>query len=224
MTNGVIAFTSGIINVLELSPKDVNAWDFAWNLHHQCRFSGATPIMWDVLSHTGLVYMLAMTDRKGDIDPATQIGLLIHDAPEAYMVDMPKPFKNLPEAAFFVKEEERILSVLLGRLGIEGKVDWDQVKRYDNQAAYIESGKLFPHLDPSFFSPAEYEVDLDKIKLVKALPRDYIGLLKQLAVKLDVPDIYGLFKLSEHMEPYVNPEDHIPVREVADSDVLGQRV
>lgn len=212
-TKAMTAYVTGLKDATNLSPADINAWDWSWGLSNQARFSGATPLHWSVLSHTGLVYTLAMKDMGGQVNLIDQIALLLHDASEAYMVDLPSPIKQIPESKFFRDMEDDITRRLFSRFGIEmNLVNWDLVHRYDLQALAVEFARFFPHVRDSGFIPKPvYDMALGSVPLVVGKPWEYIAHLKHLAINLaDVPglpgcpDIQALFEMPPHLIPYVD--------------------
>lgn len=213
-TPGFLALTTGIKDIMNLAPQDINVWDWAWGLQHQGRFSGATPIMWSVLSHTGLVFELAMRDNGGQVNPVDQLALLLHDAPEAYLQDFPRPLKKLPEYGVYRDLEDEIMAVILTKFGLKFEdVNWDFVKKYDDQALWLEFQWFFPHVardNPRFAPPQVYEMDATKIVFKLAKPAEYVEVLRHLAINMQ--EVTGIDKINEwfasppHLSPYlVNP-------------------
>lgn len=77
-----------------LKPKleDLDVEDIAHALSHQCRFSGHTRQFYSVAQHSVHVSMLMMKDGH---DQKFQLHGLLHDATEAYLVDVPTPIKSV---------------------------------------------------------------------------------------------------------------------------------
>jgi len=221
MSKGVITLTTGLKDITNLQVSDVKVWDWAWGLQHQGRFSGSTPVMWSVLSHLGLTYELLMRDTKGNASIVDQIAILLHDASEGYCIDVPRPIKRLPEAAFFVEIEERIQRTIFARFGLDwDSIDWELVNRYDYQALHVEFSQFFPHFLASEKAPPRiYEMDPNSIKLKLAKPQQYVDLLRHLTINLaevpgiSIPDINGLFEMPPHLAPYLVDRDiHVPIQ------------
>lgn len=114
-----------------LDPRadEVDLDDIAHALAHQCRFAGHTAGFYSVAEHSVRVsrYLL---DTTGD-DHLALCGLL-HDASEAYLVDLPRPVKRQPEMAAYSAAEDRVMAVIAERFGLPERFDKDpRVKHAD---------------------------------------------------------------------------------------------
>lgn len=93
-------------------PEDVSVWDVCRNLSRIRRYSGATIAPFTVGQHTllGLHYA-----RQHGEPPAILAHFLLHDAPEAYIGDVPAPVKrSLPG---YQEREARFLSAIYATCG-----------------------------------------------------------------------------------------------------------
>jgi hypothetical protein len=73
-------------------PEDVRLLDIAHGLSMLCRFGGHCNLFYSVAEHSVLV---ANTLRMWGEPPSMQLLGLMHDATEAYVVDVPRPLKRL---------------------------------------------------------------------------------------------------------------------------------
>ena len=82
--------------------------DIAHALSQQCRFTGHTRSFYSVAQHSVLVASLA---------PAGENPLwgLLHDAAEAYLVDVARPVKRSPAMAAYRDAEARLMAVICDR-------------------------------------------------------------------------------------------------------------
>lgn len=71
---------------LDPRPEEVEIDDIAWSLAHQCRYAGHCEDMYTVAQHSVLV--------SHACEPADALWGLLHDATEAYLVDVPRPVKK----------------------------------------------------------------------------------------------------------------------------------
>jgi hypothetical protein len=224
---GVLALTTGLKDIIHPKVEEIKVWDWAWGLHHQPRWSGATPVLWDVLSHTGLVFMLAMQETKGKLNPLERLGILLHDATEGMgMSDLPTPLKDCPEFKIYREIEERMMRTIFQRFGVDyDAVDWKLVKRYDAQALYVERTWFFSWRKDSkeWGIKPQYPIDVAKLgRPTVAQPMDYVKLLRDLAINLGTQDVNALFEMPEWLKPYADPENYRAkdYGEVVDGDIL----
>jgi hypothetical protein len=96
-------------------PEDVHPADIAHALSLQCRFAGHCRWHYSVAQHSLLVAELAGGDG------AALWGLL-HDAAEAYCVDLPRPIKNHSAMGFEYKKIEALnMAAIRARFGLVGE-------------------------------------------------------------------------------------------------------
>jgi uncharacterized protein len=106
------------VNPLDPSPEDIDVHDIAVALSNQCRFGGHTRRYYSVAQHACIVsdQMLARGSSAHDA-----LWGLLHDASEAYLVDLPHPLKHRSELGRQYREAEgRLEEVLLERFGFSG--------------------------------------------------------------------------------------------------------
>jgi 5'-deoxynucleotidase YfbR-like HD superfamily hydrolase len=78
---------------LNPDPENIDIYDIAHALAHQCRYSGHTKYFYSVAQHSVHVSSVLATKYFYNSDIA-RAGLM-HDASEAYLQDMPSPIKEL---------------------------------------------------------------------------------------------------------------------------------
>ena len=89
-------------------PEEVRVEDIAHSLSLQCRYSGHTKFHYSVAQHSLLVAVCLPTELK--------LWGLMHDAAEAYLVDLPSPIKSMmPEYAV---AEDNVLRAIAFRCGL----------------------------------------------------------------------------------------------------------
>ena len=119
--------------------EDIDIEDIAHSLSMQCRFGGHARYHYSVAQHCVLICERTKADG---LTTTTRLAALLHDASEAYLVDFPRPVKQLmPEYAV---AEERLQSVIHRRF----QVDVDDktaalIKKLDDAILYDESRALF---------------------------------------------------------------------------------
>lgn len=104
------------VDPLNLQPEDVLVDDVAWALSHQCRYSGHCAAFYSVAEHS--VRVLRWLRDEGFGRDVQAWGLL-HDATEAYLVDLPRPLKQHPTfGAVYREAEGRALAAVAEAFGL----------------------------------------------------------------------------------------------------------
>ncbi len=136
-------FTGRAVFPLDLRPDDIDVRDIAHSLSMQCRFAGHVRAFYSVAEHSVHV---ARWCRQFGADAALE-GLL-HDATEAYLVDIPRPVK--PFLQGYKEAEARAARVIYERYDLRG--DYAVVHEADNRVLNDERAALM--------APCEREWDL----------------------------------------------------------------
>lgn len=126
-----------------LDPRadEVDIADIAHALSLQCRFAGHCRTFYSVAEHSVRASLLALpagmleaarwhdeAERRAVVMVA--LGTLLHDAGEAYVVDVPRPLKRF--LLGYREIEDRVLAAVLARFGVWLDGDqWDAIKRFD---------------------------------------------------------------------------------------------
>lgn len=173
MINHIITYTGKTFNLLNPKPEQVCIEDIAHSLAYQCRYTGHTRKFYSVAQHC--VLMAENKDLPGD-----PLMKLLHDADEAYIGDMARPWKNLlgvsisgkihrfPHFNHFVpvgKFEQGIQDVI----GLALEVDLThsaEVKESDIRMMAAEVRDLMP---PGF-SAEEWGIDMSNPVEEKIIP------------------------------------------------------
>lgn len=130
-------------------PEDIFLEDIATALAHQCRFTGHTRVHYSVAQHSVLVSACA----GGGSRELARWGLL-HDASEAYLADLPRPLKRLPEFAAYRAAKYDIMRAVAERFGLEGG-EPEAVRVADRRMCYTEARDLFSGTHPDWQWQAE---------------------------------------------------------------------
>ena len=107
---GVIrTFTGNLFNVFEPKPERICIEDIAHALSNICRFAGHTIMFYSVAEHSMRVAEL--------VEPKYKLAALLHDAAEAYLLDIPTPIKHLfPN---YRKAEHKLMEMIAEKFGFE---------------------------------------------------------------------------------------------------------
>lgn len=102
-------FTGKLVDPVHLTLDDICIEDIAHSLSNQCRFSGHVRRFYSVAEHSVRVM------KKCSIDP---LAALLHDASEAYLVDLPRPLKYHPEFQFYKVVEAHVSGCIEEKFGL----------------------------------------------------------------------------------------------------------
>lgn len=126
-------------------PGDFDFRDIAHHLSNICRFTGAVDEFYSVAQHSVLVAHRAssLAATRGNDAHVCVVSrwALVHDASEAYILDMSRPLKALPEMAPYRSAEKAIMQALCIRLGLTEEMPWE-VKQADMELCYTEARDL----------------------------------------------------------------------------------
>jgi len=136
--------TGGLLDLLNPNPDNININDIASGLGFKAHFSGQIPHYFSIAEHSTLCVDLAPKNTPAKV----RLFILLHDAAEAYIGDLVKPIKVIPEMEIFWKPfEEKILMAILKKfdvLDIYKNDDWYIVmKDCDNRAQKIERDTFY---------------------------------------------------------------------------------
>lgn len=103
-------FTGRRFKPLDPWPDDIDIQDIAHALSNQCRFSGHVREFYSVAEHSVRV---SWTCR-----PEDALWGLLHDASEAYLVDLPSPLKQNEGFSGYRASEKELMRVVCQRFGL----------------------------------------------------------------------------------------------------------
>jgi 5'-deoxynucleotidase YfbR-like HD superfamily hydrolase len=145
------SFTGRRIKPLQPDAGVIDIRDIAHHLSNQCRYSGAVRVHYSVAEHS--VRVCELLERQGASRTVRLWGLL-HDASEAYLVDLPSPVKHAPEMAFYRDAERLWTACICRRFGLpfdeelltiaDVSLDPADVKRADGILLSTEARDLMP--------------------------------------------------------------------------------
>jgi 5'-deoxynucleotidase YfbR-like HD superfamily hydrolase len=107
MAGGAIQTVSGRwVDPLAPDPATIDLGDIAQALSNQCRFGGHSRRFYSVAQHSAIVSDICA--KRGA--PAVEaLAALLHDAGEAYLVDLPHPIKHRSELGPPYRRAEKLL-------------------------------------------------------------------------------------------------------------------
>ncbi len=103
-------FTGKAFYPLDPRSEDINSADIAHALSMLCRFGGHCVRFYSVAEHCVLLARA--------MPPVLRLWALLHDASEAYLVDVPRPIK--PHLKGYREAEDRIQAAIFAHFGLAG--------------------------------------------------------------------------------------------------------
>ncbi len=117
-------------------PEDIDILDIAHALSHLCRFAGHVTRFYSVAEHCVRVSRLGSPH-----DRMLALAGLLHDATEAYVVDVPRPLKRFLPG--YAEIEARVARCVEARFDLEtGILDHAMVKGWDETLLATEARDL----------------------------------------------------------------------------------
>ncbi|MEE9393747.1 MAG: metal-dependent phosphohydrolase [Planctomycetota bacterium] len=127
----IMTASGRIVEFLDPQPDQIDVDDIAHALAMQCRFGGHTREFYSIAEHS--VYVSLACDK------ADALYGLLHDASEAYLVDVPKPIKQrLPD---YQAIETPLQRAIYARFGLSEETP-ASVKEADRRALVTEGRDL----------------------------------------------------------------------------------
>jgi hypothetical protein len=125
--NCIRTFSGQYVNVFNPDPETINIEDIAHALSFQCRFGGHMPEFYSVAQH--LINCSYMADDEH------RYAALMHDASEAYLLDIPRPIKK--GLANYTEIEDNLMRAIATRFNFTYPMS-PHVKYIDDQMLNIE--------------------------------------------------------------------------------------
>jgi len=159
---GKVRLYSGkYVDVTNLTEDDICLEDIAHALALKCRWNGNTQGFFSILSHTMIVQSL-LTDNKNTLEA------LLHDAHEAYLFDIPAPYKTLEPFKPLVELENKIQELINKKYGVE-TCNTPDVKQADMASLRLEWNSCI--LDNRLVS--SHDINYSKVKFFKLFISSY---------------------------------------------------
>lgn len=140
-SNWIQTYSGGKFWPLDPSPKEVNIVDIAWALSMQCRYTGHSSKFYSVGDHSCWVSDMVPDEYK--------FQALMHDAAEAYLIDVARPVKHADGFLFYREAEEKISAAIGQRYGIDLVNLPHEVHHADSAMLITEAHHLFPYGHPA---------------------------------------------------------------------------
>jgi uncharacterized protein len=134
-------FSRRRFELLEPDPDDILITDIARALSMQCRYVGHVDRFYSVAEHS--VRLLWRAEDLGFTENEKRWALL-HDAAEAYLGDVSRPLKQLPEMKPYRDAEATLMRAIATKFGLEGD-EPERISQLDYEILGTEVDQLkFP--------------------------------------------------------------------------------
>lgn len=152
--NCIRTFTGIYMNVFAPSLEMICIEDIAHALSNQCRFGGHLPKFYSVAQHS-----VIMSEK---INNRHRLAALLHDASEAYLLDMPRPIKQ--GLSNYKELEGMLMKVIAKKFGFDYPLH-EKIKEIDEYMLEWEwsnlmlgEKNLFPDIDcwPPTYAKAQF--------------------------------------------------------------------
>lgn len=139
MTSSILTYSGKLFDVLNPDPELIDLQDIAAALSKLCRFGGHCRHFYSVAEHSILASDLIRQCNPGDKMLAKWA--LLHDASEAYMVDIPRPVKR--QLQEYVRLEDAIQQKIAERFSLPWPMP-DEVHQADTDMLALELRAYMP--------------------------------------------------------------------------------
>lgn len=144
----ILTYSGKLLNLYAPQIEKINIEDIAHGLSNLCRFGGQVSTFYSVAEHSIHCALLAPAHLK-------LIGLL-HDATEAYLIDLPRPIKL--QLAQYRKFEDNLAVAIFKRFGLQYDL-LASIKDVDNRMLTVEAYHLMKQ-DGEFVWPECHDKDM----------------------------------------------------------------
>jgi hypothetical protein len=142
-------FTGKRFDYLNISVDNIDIIDIAHGLSHLCRFAGHVKEFYSVAQHSVLCAKVAKDIYN---DPILAMYALMHDASEAYCIDVPRPLKKM--LSNYEDIESRVQEGVLEKFSLNDYSMYKpMVKEIDNRMLITEANLLLTGGTTGFTDP-----------------------------------------------------------------------
>lgn len=113
---------------LDAREDEINIHDIAHSLSLQCRFAGHCNKFYSVAEHSCHIFDTATKENA--------LWGLLHDATEAYLVDLPRPVKN--SMPIYKTTENRLMEIIASKYGLIAEMP-SEIKKLDIAILFAEA-------------------------------------------------------------------------------------
>lgn len=130
MSSAILTYTKRYVDPFNASPDDIHILDIGRGLSNITRFGGQLDRFYSVAAHSVMMSRVAPEGQK--------LWAFLHDASEAYLMDIPTPIKKHPAMEGYRNAEESLLGVIAEAYGLPTLEPVGDMKRLDTLMAVAE--------------------------------------------------------------------------------------
>ena len=137
LAGSIVTYTGRRFWPLNLDPKQINALDICHALSQQCRFTGHTRNFYSVAEHSCRVH--------DTLEPKYKLCGLLHDATEAFLIDLPTPLKETQDLEVFKEVESILWTAICEKFELDPDPNMErEIKKADKILFLTEIRDLMP--------------------------------------------------------------------------------
>lgn len=138
--NAILIHSGILFDVFNPKAEDIRIIDIAHALSNLCRYGGHCPKFYSVGQHSVLCSLQPGT-------PQEQMEALMHDASEAYLIDLPRPIKrSMPN---YIAIEEPLLKLIFEHFKLTYPLT-EKVHEIDTLLLHFEYDSFYTNPNPNF--------------------------------------------------------------------------
>jgi hypothetical protein len=141
-------YTGQYVNVVDPKPETIIIKDIAHSLSLQCRFGGHLKSKYSVAQHS-IDVCLGVKDRK------LKLQAIMHDASEAYLMDIPSPLKR--HLTQYRTIEKRMMFVIADKFGFDYPLSQEVVDS-DRRQLDIEWNRYM--INKEYYNDRSHDVEM----------------------------------------------------------------
>lgn len=127
------------VNPLDMQPEDISIHDIAHHLAGINRYTGGTPVPYNVAQHSVLV-------SRQHFDRDLRLAGLLHDAAEYVLNDIASPVKHSPVMAGYVAAMDRLDAMIFEVFGLDPGL-MKAIKPADDTVFQMETASFWGSID-----------------------------------------------------------------------------
>jgi hypothetical protein len=144
----ICTFSGEQFDPFDPDPAKIKIEDIAHALSNICRFTGHSKVFYSVAEHSVWASRYAPMDLR--------LAALLHDASEAYLMDLARPIKHHPDMKLYREVEQKVEQAVATKFGTPYPM-LPEIKLVDNRLLISEAQILLPNTDDWNWPTRAYE-------------------------------------------------------------------